>query len=181
VPAKVKKLTNPKAIDMECLMSTKDSAVSRDPGMIEMLADYFHTMGLRIKTEEEQAQDWREAGVQVVIMSQAHKNLGFTEWSQVVERHNYIGQLKKDYPDVVLGFWVGISIADFSLWKPSRKSRDVSKTWAASASSSLECTGYQPTIRCGGPSTICARMPAYQSRFQLAQQQAVPDRAEEWA
>jgi len=34
-----------------------------------------------------------------------------------VERHNYIGQLKKDYPMSVLGFWVGISIADFSLWK----------------------------------------------------------------
>jgi len=73
--AKVKKLTNPKAIDMECLMSTKEGAVSRDPGMIEMLAAYFKTMGLRIKTEEEQARDWREAGVQVVIMSQAHKLL----------------------------------------------------------------------------------------------------------
>mgnify|MGYP006269826847 FL=1 len=117
MPAKSKKLTNPKAIDMECLMSTKEGAVSRDPGMIEMLAAYFKTMGLRIKTEEEQAADWRGAGVQVVIMSQAHKLLGFTEWEQVVERHNYIGQLKKDYPDVVLGFWVGISIADFSLWK----------------------------------------------------------------
>ncbi len=53
MPAKLKKLTNPKAIDMECLMSTKEGAVSRDPGMIEMLAAYFKTMGLRIKTEDE--------------------------------------------------------------------------------------------------------------------------------
>ena len=64
---KSKKLTNPKAIDMECLMCTKEGALSKDPGMIEALAAYFKTMGLRTKTEDEMAQDWRDAGVQVVL------------------------------------------------------------------------------------------------------------------
>lgn len=105
-----------KAIDMECLMSTKEGAVSRDPAMIEMLAEYFKTAGMRIKTEDEQAQDWRDAGVQVVILAQTHSRLGFTEIEQAKDRHNYIGQLKKDYPDVVLGFWVGISL-EFGQWK----------------------------------------------------------------
>ena len=112
---KSKKLTNPKAIDMECLMCTREGALSKDQGMIEMLAAYFKTMGLREKTEDEMAQDWRDAGVQVVIMSQTHKLFGFNEFEQIKERHNYIGQLKKDYPDVVLGFWLGIPIPDFGI------------------------------------------------------------------
>ena len=111
-----KRLTDPKAIDMECLMSTKEGALSRDPAMIEMLAAYFKTAGLRIKTDDEMAQDWRDAGVQVVILCQTHKILGFTEFEQIQDRHNYIGQLKKSYPDVVLGFWVGISL-EYGLWK----------------------------------------------------------------
>ena len=48
----VQKLTNPKAIDMECLMSTKEGAVSRDPAMIEALQEYFKTAGMRIKSED---------------------------------------------------------------------------------------------------------------------------------
>jgi predicted TIM-barrel fold metal-dependent hydrolase len=98
------------------LLSTKEGALSRDPAMIEMLAAYFKTAGLRIKTDDEMAQDWRDAGVQVVILCQTHKILGFTEFEQIQDRHNYIGQLKKSYPDVVLGFWVGISL-EYGLWK----------------------------------------------------------------
>ncbi len=105
-----------KAIDMECLMSTKEGAVSRDPAMIEALAAYFKTAGLRIKTEDEQAQDWRDAGVQVVILCATGKPFGFTEWEHIQDRHNYVGQLKKDYPDVVLGFWVGIPM-DWGAYK----------------------------------------------------------------
>jgi predicted TIM-barrel fold metal-dependent hydrolase len=112
-----KKLTNPKAIDMECLMCTKEGALSKDPAFVEMLAAYFKTLGLREKTEDEMAQDWRDAGVQVVIMSQTHKLFGFNELEQIQERHNYIGQLKKDYPDVVLGFWVGLQPDLLGIWK----------------------------------------------------------------
>lgn len=62
-----KRLIDPKAIDMECLMSTKEGTLSRDPAMIEMLAAYFKTAGLRIKTDDEMAQDWRDAGVPIKI------------------------------------------------------------------------------------------------------------------
>ncbi len=109
------RLTNPKAIDMECLMSTKEGAISRDPAMIEALKEYFKTSGMRIKTEDEQAKDWRDAGVQVVILTATGKPFGFTEFEQIKDRHNYIGQLKKDYPDVVLGFWVGLPL-DWGVW-----------------------------------------------------------------
>jgi predicted TIM-barrel fold metal-dependent hydrolase len=106
---------NVKAIDMECLMSTQNGVLSRDPAMIDALKEYFKTSGMRIKTEDEQAQDWRDAGVQVVICGTTGKPFGFTEFAHVRERHDYIGQLKKDYPDVVLGFWVGIPL-DFGIW-----------------------------------------------------------------
>ena len=74
---------NVKAIDMECLMSTQQGAVSRDPAMIDALKEYFKTSGMRIKTEDEQAQDWRDAGVQVVLLAATGKPFGFTEFDHV--------------------------------------------------------------------------------------------------
>jgi len=88
-----------KAIDVHCHPSTKTFYESMKP-YIEPLEKYWKE-SFRIRTEEEMIQEFVEADVQVLLVAlDAESATGLSKTS-----NDYIADLVKRYPDVVIGGW----------------------------------------------------------------------------
>lgn len=95
---------NLKAIDMHSHFGTKKGYLLQTPKEVA-LEEKFFGYEARFKTEEEMAQDFRSAGVKVIL------DLGFTMYKpveEVKELHDYVGHLIQSYNDVIIGGWVSL-------------------------------------------------------------------------
>jgi uncharacterized protein len=97
-----------KAIDMQTCTSTKKGALFKDPVLLADLAAYFHSPDQAYKTDEEMIKDFRDTGVKVVFFIANYGFFGWKDWGEIKERHDYFGHLKKTYPDIILGAWLGL-------------------------------------------------------------------------
>ena len=96
-----------KVIDMQCMPSANFPTVKDEAWMKRLLA-YFKSEQATAKSEDEMIRDWKEADAKVVLASISIRNMGWTDFGEIKDRHNYVGHLKKDYPDTVLGAWICI-------------------------------------------------------------------------
>ena len=102
-----------RAIDMQVYCSTKKGALVKDPAMLARAQQFFktETQVTLFKTEEQMADDLRKAGIKAVICPPTIPLLPLQtrDIGEVRELHDYVAQLKRDYPDSILGSWVGVS------------------------------------------------------------------------
>ena len=94
-----------KAIDLHSHYSTKKGYLWQAPKEIG-LAEKFYRYEAKYRTEEEMAQDFRDAGVKVIL------DLGFTQHTSIEEAkelHDYVGHLILSYHDVIIGGWVALN------------------------------------------------------------------------
>jgi len=93
---------NLKVIDVQTQMTTEKGALF--PGMKEFFEATFKTKIPYYQTEQEMTDYFKSAEAKVILVTPSGSK---TDIGQVREINDYVGQLKKDYPDVVAGFWVG--------------------------------------------------------------------------
>ncbi|TAK31662.1 MAG: amidohydrolase [Chloroflexota bacterium] len=135
-----------KAIDMHCHWTTKTGSLWRTPQEIAM-AEEHHKIKILYKTEEGMAEDLRKADVKAVM------DYSFTmvsdDYGEVKDLHDYVGQFKRDYPDVVLGWWVSLDPRkDFTLREFERCLKDQGAMGFAFQGTTL---GMPPTDRVFNP------------------------------
>ena len=96
------KMNKAKVIDVQTQMTTKKGALW-PLELKEMFEAVFKHKIPYYQTEEEMIQSFREAGARVMIRLASGDKKDF---GQIQEAHDYVAQLKRDYLDVVIGFWV---------------------------------------------------------------------------
>ena len=98
-----------KAIDLQVLLMSKEKGMMfKDPEIFSELTAYFGSPDQVVKSEQEFIQDLRHYDTMAVILGGGWKLMGWNDLDEIKERNDYIGELKKKYPDVVPGFWVGL-------------------------------------------------------------------------
>lgn len=91
-----------KVIDVQTQMTTKKGALWPE-SYKEFFEASFKTKIPYYQSEEEMIKGFSEADARVILVPPAG---GKTDFGEVREIHDYVGQLKKDYPEVVYSFWV---------------------------------------------------------------------------
>lgn len=104
-----------KAIDMQTLCFTETAGPGmRDREKWNATMGYFGKTDVTMKSEEEFIQDLRRNDVQGILYNTCWRFMGWNDMGEIRERHDYASELKRKYPDVILGFWVAID-ADWGL------------------------------------------------------------------
>ena len=80
----------------------------RDPQKFAETMGYFGFGEIKMKSEEEYISDLRKNNVQACIFNTCWGYMGWHDMGEIRARHDYIADLKKRYPEDILGFWVGI-------------------------------------------------------------------------
>ena len=91
-----------KVIDVQTQMTTEKGALF--PGMKEFFEAAFKTKIPYYQSEQEMIDYFKSADAKVILVTPAGSKMDFGEIRAV---YDYVGQLKKDYPDTVAGFWAG--------------------------------------------------------------------------
>ncbi|MDY6843743.1 MAG: amidohydrolase family protein [Thermodesulfobacteriota bacterium] len=94
-----------KVIDLQTQMTTEKGALWPREAKAFFEAS-FKTKIPYYQSEEEMIQYFRDVEAGVILVTPAS---GKTDFGEIRDIHDYVGQLKKDYPDVVVGFWVGLN------------------------------------------------------------------------
>jgi len=95
-----------KAIDVQVQTFTKEARkFNPDPEGIELMARKVFKRESVFIAEEELIAGLRKAQVKAVLMSPMGWARAGRDMAQIREMHDYMGHLKKAYPDVVLGCW----------------------------------------------------------------------------
>jgi len=95
-----------KAIDVEVQTFTKESMKYHPhPEEIEAMARSVFKRDSVFMDEKEFIAGLREAGVRAILMSPMGGAKVGRDFALIREMHDYMGHLKKAYPDVVLGCW----------------------------------------------------------------------------
>jgi predicted TIM-barrel fold metal-dependent hydrolase len=95
-----------KAIDVQVQAFTKEARrYNPDPERIELLARNIFKRESVFIAEEELIAGLRKAQVKAILMSPMGWAKAGRDMAQIREMHDYMGHLKKAYPDVVLGCW----------------------------------------------------------------------------
>lgn len=98
-----------KAIDMQSILMSKEKGpMFKDPQLLSELTAYFRSPDEVMKSEQEMIQDLKSFGVKIVFVSGGWKTMGWDDFGAIKEMNNYAGELKRKYPDEILGFWVAI-------------------------------------------------------------------------
>jgi predicted TIM-barrel fold metal-dependent hydrolase len=92
-----------KAIDLLVHMSTKKGHAYRNSEDVAA-AERYYKRKLEYKTEEEMAQDLRDADVKAILSLPMPK----ASIEEVMVTNDYIAQVVRDYPDTYLGAWAFI-------------------------------------------------------------------------
>ncbi|MDY6881940.1 MAG: amidohydrolase family protein [Desulfatiglans sp.] len=91
-----------KVIDVQAQMTTRKGALF--PDKKDFFETSFKTKIPYFQTEEEMMGYYRSVDASVILVTPAGNK---TDMGELRDVNDYVGQLKKDYPDVVAGFWVG--------------------------------------------------------------------------
>lgn len=91
-----------KVIDVQTQMTTEKGALW-PLSLKEFFEASFKTKIPYYQSEEEMMNGFREAEARVILVPPAW---GKQDLGEIRAAHDYVGQLKKDYPDVVYSFWV---------------------------------------------------------------------------
>lgn len=95
-----------KAIDVQVQTFTRESRKFHpDPERIELMARKVFKRESVFIGEEELISGLRTAGVKAVLMSPMGGAKADRDPAQIKDMHDYMGHLKKTYPDAVLGCW----------------------------------------------------------------------------
>ena len=98
-----------KAIDLQSILMSKERGpMFKDPQILAELTAYFKSPDEVMKSEQEMIQDLRKFDVKIVFVSGGWKLMGWNDLGEIKEMNDYAGELKRKYPDVILGFWVAI-------------------------------------------------------------------------
>lgn len=89
-----------KAIDLQTQMTTEKGALFKFPGAKEMFEAFFKTKIPYYQTEEEMINVFRQADVKVMLVPPTADK---TDIALIRELNDYVANLKKLYPDTVLG------------------------------------------------------------------------------
>jgi len=92
-----------KAIDLQTQMTTEKGALFKFPGAKERFEAFFKTKIPYYQSEEEMINVFRGVDVKVMLVPPTADKRGIGE---IRELNNYVGELKRLYPDTVLGGWV---------------------------------------------------------------------------
>lgn len=76
------------------------------PEILAQLFESFKSPDQVLRSEEEMIQELRRYDVKVVFFTGTVKVLGWSDLGEIKARNDYFGELKRKYPDVVLGAWV---------------------------------------------------------------------------
>ena len=95
-----------KAIDVQVQTFTKEAKKYHpNPEAIELVTRTVFKRESAFMSEEEFIAGLRNAGVKAILMSPMGWATTNRDLNQIVDMHNYMGHLKKTYPDTVLGCW----------------------------------------------------------------------------
>jgi len=94
-----------KVIDVQTQMTTEKGALW-PLGIKDYFEASFKTKIPYYQSEEEMVEVFREAGASVILLPTTADKSDFNE---IREANDYVGQLKKDYPDAIIGGWVMIN------------------------------------------------------------------------
>jgi len=88
-----------KAIDIHSHLSTKKGYIFQTAEEVAA-AEKHYRFKVEFKTDMQMVQDFRDADVKVILDGPLSKTL-----DQALDFHNYMGDLIKNYPDVIIGAW----------------------------------------------------------------------------
>lgn len=98
-----------KAIDMQgILMSKERGPMFRTQDIMNQLFESFNSPDQVMRSEEEMIRELRQFDVKVVFFTGTLRTLGWTDFGEIKARNDYIGELKRKYPDVILGAWIAL-------------------------------------------------------------------------
>ena len=95
-----------KAIDVQVQTFTREAMKYHpDPENIELMARTVFKRASAFMDEKDFIAGLRSAGVKAILMSPMGWARPERELAQIREMHDYMGHLKKSYPDTILGCW----------------------------------------------------------------------------
>lgn len=103
-----------KAIDLQTQMTTEKGALFKFPGAKEHFERFFKTHIPYYQTEEEMINYYRQFDVKVMLIPPTADK---TDIGEVRELNNYVGELRRQYPDTVIGGWVVVNPMVLGVYK----------------------------------------------------------------
>lgn len=97
-----------KAIDLQVQIGVEGRIPFKDKERFDILMKYFKASSKVIMSEEEWIAGMKNADVCGVVWAGGFRSIGWKDLDEVKRQNDYVGELIKKYPDVIVGAWVAL-------------------------------------------------------------------------